>query len=257
MEFESHTLEKYWRKRFERYAQKYDEEAHISGWSDHGLNRRVITFERTLRSANLEPNALVLDLGCGAGTYCRLLAKKGYKVVGLDYSLETLKKAAKKIIGNRQIYLNNAEIYHLPFKDETFDAVVCIGVLQTLSGETEAIEEITKILKNGGILFLDGLNCLGINELLKSASIEMMTIFGLRDMAKDNLRTYSPFKVAKMLQKTGLNRARIIGTYILPKSLEFMENAFEKFKIFQLMDKIPFFSIYFARAFLLVACKSQ
>jgi ubiquinone/menaquinone biosynthesis C-methylase UbiE len=234
-------LEQYWRKRFQRYAEKYEREANISGWSEHGLRRRVITFERALNSIHLPSDALVLDLGCGAGTYCRFLRKRGFRVIGLDYSFPMLKRA-QTLQGDGEIQLLNGEAYNLPLSNQSVDVVVCIGILQTLTDEKKAIREIHRILKPGGICFLDGINALGLNEWVKWKSI-------------DHLKTHNPFILRKYLEKNGFRNLKVVGTYILPSAFLSFESYLESKNVFHKMDYLLFLFVFFARAFMLVGVK--
>jgi ubiquinone/menaquinone biosynthesis C-methylase UbiE len=234
-------LEKCWRRKFQRYAQKYEKESEISGWSDHGLSRRITTFGRVLDSARLPSDALIVDLGCGAGTYCRFLRKRGFRIIGLDYSLPMLKKA-KKLRGNEGLQFLNGEAYNLPLSDQSVDVVVCIGVLQTLTDEKRALKEMRRVLKLGGVLFLDGINALGLNELMKWKP-------------GNQLRTYNPFILRKYLKRNGFQSLKITGTYILPSSFLSLENYLESKKVFQKMDYLLFLFVFFARAFILVGVK--
>lgn len=236
-------LENYWRKKFQRYSQKYEKESEISGWSDHGLSRRVTTFKRVLDSTPLPLDPLVLDLGCGAGTYCRFLREKGFRVIGLDYSFPMLKRA-QKLQGDEKIKFLNGEAYDLPLLNQSVDVVICIGVLQTLTDEKKAIEEINRILRPGGIFFLDGINALGLNELIKLKP-------------GDRLRTYNPFILRRYLEKNGFVTVKIKGTYILPSSFLYMEDFLESKGIFKKMDTFLIPSICLARAFILIARKSR
>jgi ubiquinone/menaquinone biosynthesis C-methylase UbiE len=235
------SSEQYWRKRFQRYAEKYEKESQISGWSDHGLSRRVTTFERVLDSTDLPSNALILDLGCGAGTYCRFLKKKGFRIVGLDYSFPILKRA-QKLQGDEEIQFLNGEAYNLPLSSQSVDAVVCIGILQTLTHANNALKEIKRILRPGGICFLDGINALGLNELFQWKSI-------------NHLKTYNPFILRNYLEQNGFKNLKITGTYILPSSFLFLENYLESKRIFKKMDFLLFLFIFFARAFILIGSK--
>lgn len=237
------SSEQYWRKRFQRYSEKYERESNISGWSEHGLSRRVTTFERVLDSTHLPSDPLVLDLGCGAGTYCRFLRKKGFRIIGLDYSFPMLKRA-QKLQGDEEIQFLNGEAYNLPLSDQSVDVVVCIGVLQTLSDERRAIKEINRILRPEGICFLDGINALGLNELIKPKPV-------------DHLKTYNPFILRKYLEQNGFQDLTIIGTYILPSSFLFLEKFLESKNVFQKMDYLLFLFVFFARAFILVGRKGR
>ena len=236
------SLEKYWGKKFQRYAQKYEKESQISGWSDHGLSRRIATFERALEATRLPSNALILDLGCGAGTYCRFLRKKGFRIIGLDTSFPILKRA-QELQGDEEIQLLNGDSYNLPLSDRSAEGVVCIGVLQTLSDEKRVLKEISRVLKPGGILFLDGINSLGLNELFKWKPDK-------------HLKLYNPFILSKYLEQNGFQDLKIMGTYILPSFFLSLENRLESKRIFEKMDFFLFLFIFLARAFILLGRKS-
>lgn len=81
---------------------------------------------RTLELLDLpEQNSLILDLGCGPGFVGMYLSEVGYKTVALDIIPDFLRyyniKELNPIIGDMSI---------LPFKPETFDAIVSVSALQ-------------------------------------------------------------------------------------------------------------------------------
>ena len=87
-------FEEQWQRRFERFATRHQADHQVSGWSVAGLRQRLALFEGLLDRGLLTQGGRVLELGCGAGTYVRLLGKRGHSVVGLDYSLPSLSRAA-------------------------------------------------------------------------------------------------------------------------------------------------------------------
>src|SRR5215475_5334536 len=150
-------FEAQWRARFERFAKTFEDEPRISGWSDAGLRRRVATFTALVPGRGLPERARALELGCGGGTYVRLLAGLGYRTVGLDYSVPSLQRAMVADPGRKGTYLAG-EAYALPFSSAMFDLVVSIGVLQALSDPARAIAEMTRVLRPGGVLVVEALN---------------------------------------------------------------------------------------------------
>ncbi len=82
----------------------------------------------------------VADLGCGSGFFVQRL-RETRKVVGLDWSREAL----KKLNGNGVV----GEIQHTPFRDGSFDMVVCSEVLEHLPVDdfTCAINELRRLVK--------------------------------------------------------------------------------------------------------------
>lgn len=91
----------------------------------------------------------ILDAGCGTGVAFGYLGKYG-KVVGVDKSSEALKYAQK--LGK----VMKADIGKLPFKDGSFDLVVCLDVLYHLwiKDYRQVLGEFNRVLKNGGLLLL-------------------------------------------------------------------------------------------------------
>ena len=99
---------------------------------------------------------MVLDAGCGTGIDLLALASalpEPFQVVGLDASTSLLARAAERTagIGNR-CSLVKGDITEIPFRDGTFDACRIDRVLQHIQEPKQAIRELTRILKPGGIL---------------------------------------------------------------------------------------------------------
>jgi SAM-dependent methyltransferase len=98
---------------------------------------------------NFGKDILVLDCGCGFGAFYNLT--KDFNTIYLDISLNLLKKfelKERKICGN---------ILNLPFKDNTFDLVLCINVLEHLD-YLKALNEIKRVLKDNGHLIVVVIN---------------------------------------------------------------------------------------------------
>jgi len=98
----------------------------------------------------------VLDLGCGIGRLASVLKQRGSGVVGIDFSYAMLKRAAHELDLPVQ-----ADATSIPFRSDTFGAVVTSGVLQHLPTDTAfelALMEIARVLRPGGrALFVEGI----------------------------------------------------------------------------------------------------
>lgn len=91
----------------------------------------------------------VLDIGCHSGLFTRYLVKatKAKKVYGIDVSRQAV-LMAKKRIKNGIFIVANA--HKLPFKDNFFDGVFCLEVLEHVEEPNKVLKEIKRVLKSGG-----------------------------------------------------------------------------------------------------------
>lgn len=103
-----------------------------TGWADEDYRGRV-----------------VLDAGVGAGRFAEIVAKKGGEVVGVD--LTTAVDAAYANIGRgERVHLAQADIFAMPFRDETFDLAFSIGVLHHTPNPRVAFACVSAMVKPGG-----------------------------------------------------------------------------------------------------------
>jgi 2-polyprenyl-3-methyl-5-hydroxy-6-metoxy-1,4-benzoquinol methylase len=122
--------------------------------------QRMGTVLSWLDGLRLPLSSRILDIGCGAGRFAREAAKKGYKVLGTDYSHEMLVKANSicNSEGDLNVTFLQGSIEALPLQISTFDVIVCLGVVGHLKSTDKALKELAKVLKPNGILFISFLN---------------------------------------------------------------------------------------------------
>ena len=97
-------------------------------------------------------NQRILDVGCGTGRYCELLAKRGANVVGIDPSPKMLEYAKKKITLSCKFELHLGRIEDVRFPRSYFDAVVSALTVGHLLELEPFIREVSRILKSKGRL---------------------------------------------------------------------------------------------------------
>ncbi len=94
---------------------------------------------------------LVLDAGVGAGRFAEIAARHGAEVIGID--LTTAVDAAYLTIGRHErVHLAQADIFAMPFADDTFDLAYSIGVLHHTPDPAAAFERVAAVVKHGGQL---------------------------------------------------------------------------------------------------------
>jgi demethylmenaquinone methyltransferase/2-methoxy-6-polyprenyl-1,4-benzoquinol methylase len=134
---------------FTQIAKRYDLMNRLmTGFQDVRWRKRVI------RLAKLTDDASLLDLGTGTGDLAReaLTQFPRAKVIAADFTLEMMR------VGQKVSPLNfsSADALRLPFKDNSFDAVISGFLMRNVIDLQKAIEEQFRVLKNGGrIVILD------------------------------------------------------------------------------------------------------
>ncbi len=94
---------------------------------------------------------LVLDDGVGAGRYAEVMARWGAEVVGVDLT-RAVDAAAENLRPWAGVHLVQADIFALPFRDETFDLAYSIGVLHPTPDTAAAFRRVAAMVKKGGQL---------------------------------------------------------------------------------------------------------
>lgn len=106
----------------------------------------------------------ILDVGCGPGILMDEVLQRGHSVAGVDISREMQNQAlsvAKKYAG-RAVCMQG-DIESLPFVDNAFDAVMCIGVLSYLHDDRKSIAEMSRVVRPGGLVIVALPNLLRLN----------------------------------------------------------------------------------------------
>ena len=226
------AFEKKWQDKYSEAAKEGREDYQISLWAKEGLDAYIkyffIYFKPYIQKDNSK--TLMLDLGCGPGTFSRLLAQKGFLVHGIDYSPEVIEIAKKRTI-NEKVNYRVGDIYNLPFPDGFFDAIICLGVFQTVDNVKQALEEIESKLKPKGLLVFTALNHFSIFSFIAR-------MFGRKKNFKP--RRFSPYSFKNTLTKNGFfEDIKLKGMFFFPQN-------FSAFTQFIIKSKIYiFFNLFF------------
>lgn len=97
----------------------------------------------------------VLDVGCGDGAYALAAARAGAYVVGLDRSADAVGAArARAKAEELAVDLRIGEATALPFQAGRFDVVLAVTVLCFVEQPAQAVAEMARVLRPGGVLVL-------------------------------------------------------------------------------------------------------
>jgi len=105
------------------------------------------------------PEKDVLDLGCAGGFMAEAMATRGANVTGIDPAAEAIAAARShaRASGLRIAYdIGVGE--ELPYADASFDAVICVDVLEHVRDLGRVLAEVARVLRPGGLFLFDTIN---------------------------------------------------------------------------------------------------
>lgn len=101
----------------------------------------------------------IIDVGCGFGATNLVLAERFVEseIVGIDLSeplLELARGAAAEVNLGGRIRFDKADVYQIPYPDDTFDVVLNINMVHLVDNPIKMLNEIERILITGGFLYI-------------------------------------------------------------------------------------------------------
>ena len=104
-----------------------------------------------LKFLRLAGGESLLDLGCGIGYFTELLSLKNAQVIGIDIDTKAILYAKQNTSGNKFL-IASAEA--LPFKENSFDKLLCSEVLEHIENDEQAVSEIYRVCKSDAIVVI-------------------------------------------------------------------------------------------------------
>ena len=109
--------------------------------------------KKFLDSINISSNPKVLEIGCGNGR--NMEYRKDLDIIGVDYSKKLVEIVNQKFNDDKKAF--HADMVELPFKDNSFDYILCIAVYHHLDNNEKrkkALLEMKRVCKPNGKIFL-------------------------------------------------------------------------------------------------------
>jgi ubiquinone biosynthesis O-methyltransferase len=147
----------------------------------------------------------LLDAGCGTGLFSAAAVERGAEVTSLDVGEALLSKVAQKCESRRVV----GDVSHLPFEDQSFDAVLCTEVIEHVRGPRQAVGELVRVLRPGGRLVLTTPNRLWL------PAIRLATVLRLRPYEGVENWVW-PGTLRRWLEQSGIRLERFAGFNALP-----------------------------------------
>ncbi|HNF32946.1 MAG TPA: methyltransferase domain-containing protein [Bacteroidia bacterium] len=121
-------------------------------------NGSTISKDRLIRCLGMPLSEVkgkaILEVGSGAGRFTEHLVKAEAMVHSVDLSVAV--EVNKENIGRCPNYqIAQADVYRLPYPENTFDIVLCLGVIQHTPSPEKTMQALWKMVKPGGLLVID------------------------------------------------------------------------------------------------------
>ena len=171
----------------------------VNMW-DNGSRKDIIPFFKEYVSVD----SSVIDIGCGSGYGTYKLKELGYQVSGIDLSEEMIELASKQLNDDVPLYVGSVD--NLPFEDESFDHAMLINVIEWTENPIDALIEIKRILKSGGML------CAGILGATAGPRANSYRRLYKESVPMNTLMPWEFFQLAKE------NGFRLIAEHVVHKS---------------------------------------
>lgn len=118
--------------------------------ADMAFKKRVATIFEWIAPTD---DSVILDCACGRGFYLNMIRYVSKcKLVGLELDWPVILKAQRNVGHYGDILLTNANIYRLPYPDNTFDGVILSEILEHIEHDVDGLREVYRVLKPGGVV---------------------------------------------------------------------------------------------------------
>jgi len=116
---------------------------------------RLAWFDRHIAWAGKD----VLDLGCAGGFMAEAMAGRGASVTGIDPAADAVAAARRHAASEGFSIRYDVGVGEaLPYADASFDAVVCVDVLEHVADLAKVLSEVARVLRPGGLFLFDTIN---------------------------------------------------------------------------------------------------
>ena len=145
-----------------------------------------------LTHVKIEPDYVILDVGCGGGKTVSRLAERAPlgKVFGIDYSadmVEYSKKLNKKLVAEDRVEIVEGSVEKTGFSEDFFDLVTAIETYYFWSSFSDAVQEIRRVLKPGGQFLMvnemvkDGVYDVKAAKTIEQAHVDLISLDDIRN----------------------------------------------------------------------------
>lgn len=165
-----------------------------------------------LKHLDINPDDIILDVGCGGGININRMSKKAKKVYGVDYSIESVKlsrEVNRQEISDGKVEVVKGDVQNLPFDDESFDIVTAFETVYFWPNIEKCFGEVKRVLKPGGI-FLIGLESNGSDNMIMKLSEKFIDMIVYNDEELTEFLKNNDYTKITVYLRDGKNKEEII-----------------------------------------------
>jgi len=133
-------------------------EGRVARWYAKNTAKALGEFQECAHAIarHLSEGSRVLEVAPGPGYLAIALGKQGrYQISGLDISRTFVEIAREKARAAAvEIDFQQGDVAHMPYASDTFDFIVCRAAFKNFSNPARALNEMFRVLKNGGTAWI-------------------------------------------------------------------------------------------------------
>ena len=199
----------------------------------HDINQ--LEIKSYIKKLKIEKSYKILNAGSGGNNY------------GLSIEMYHMDIAANKILNQKNFVVGSIEA--IPFEDETFDVVICVGSVLNYCDAISAITEMSRVLKRGGLLVIEFENSYSFEfkntTAFKSNAAIITTSYFNRP---HKMWVFSSKYICRILQECNMKVNDLYAYHILSSIAYYYikdENKAAKYSVFdKILRHIPFIHRY-------------
>jgi SAM-dependent methyltransferase len=176
-----------------------------------GLILSRIELDGIMELTNTGRSDIVLDIGTGSGRVAReIISKTNARVIGIDLGFQLMGQSEQKskFLDNYERIMADGQ--HLPFKNNSFDVVVCIRAFKYLPNYVLGLSEMKRALKQSGLLIFDLSSVFGYEIVLRRVT---------HSLGARGHHVFNIFKMKSLLTRTGFCIVKSIPLQKVPHPL--------------------------------------
>lgn len=161
-----------------------------------------VMYQSLFEELEKEEEGKLLDVGCGTGNVLCKLVNGKRELFGIDLSENMVEESRKRMDRDADIKVADSE--HIPYKDNTFDMLVCNASFHHYPHPEEVLREMKRVLKNGGKLL--------IGEGYAIQPFRTLLNFSFHFSYSGDFHSYGKHELIRMLKANGFCIAKVKRT---------------------------------------------